>query len=292
MKTNHRWPSLPRAALMPIALLATLVAVPARAQSLGCLIVPSKVIELGSPSAGIIQNVLVDRGATVKTGQVLATLQGDVEQANVNLASTRASADADLQAALRAHEFAQRKLERTQDLFRKEFVSAQAVDQALAEAQAAHGRKAQALEQAQQAKRELAVATAQLATRTLRSPVDGVVVDLYRRSGERVEDRPILKIVTLDPLYVEVVLPATLYARIKPGLPVVVRPALEGVPALTGTVSVADRVIDPASNTFRARIVLPNADSAIPAGLRCQADFGQIATKPGGLAPATARALP
>ena len=289
-----RSPSLPlrRPALMALAFLVAWVALPARAQSsLGCLIVPSSVIELGSPSVGIIQKVLVDRGDAVKAGQVLATLQGDVEKANVHLATARAAAEADLKAALHAHEFAQRKLERTQDLFRKEFVSAQAVDQALAEAQAAQGRKAQAQEQSEQARRELAVAAAQLATRTLRSPVDGVVVDLYRRTGERVEERPILKIVTLDPLYVEVVLPATLYGRIRPGLPVVVRPTLEGLPALTGTVSVADRVIDPASNTFRARVVLPNTNSAIPAGLRCQADFPE-ATKAAGLAPAASRPLP
>ena len=35
-----------------------------------------------------------------------------------------------------------------------------------------------------------------------------------------------------------------------------------------------DRVIDGASNTFRVRMELPNADLSLPAGLRCKADLG------------------
>jgi RND family efflux transporter MFP subunit len=253
-------------------------AVPASAQSLGCLVTPSNVIELGSPSIGVIDKLYVDRGDIVREGQLLAKLRRDVERATVGLAKTRAGAEAELQSSSKAYDHAQRKLERAQDLFGKEFVSAQAVDQAVAEAQAAEARKAQAKEQAQQSKKELEIARAQLDTRTVRSPVSGVVVDVYRRSGERVEDRPIMKIATLNPLHVEIVMPAALYGRVKPGMPVSVQPDLAGQKALTGTVHMADRVIDPASNTFRVRVVLPNPDSAIPAGLRCQAQVANLAT--------------
>ena len=256
-------------------LLACAAALPVHAQSLGCLITPSNLVELGSPSVGIIQKVYIERGDVVTEGQTLATLRGDVEKANVNLATTRASAEADLQAAIRAHDFALRKLNRTQDLFNKEFVSAQAVDQALAETQAAEAHKAQAMEQSQAAKKELAVVQAQLETRTIRSPISGVVVDLYRRAGERVEERPILKIATLDPLHVEVVLPAAMYRRIRPGVEVMVKPDMPDLKPLKGTVRIADKLIDPASNTFRARVVLPNPGSTIPAGLRCQAQFAE-----------------
>jgi hypothetical protein len=33
-------------------------------------------------------------------------------------------------------------------------------------------------------------------------------------------------------------------------------------------------VLDPASNTFRVRLALPNPDLRIPAGARCKVDFG------------------
>jgi len=112
--------------------------------SLGCLIEPSRVADVGSPVVGVLQSVGVERGDIVKKGQVLATLRADIERAQVSVASSRAQADADLQAARKAHEFAQKKLERTQDLFNKEFVSSQALDQAVAEAQVAEARWRQA----------------------------------------------------------------------------------------------------------------------------------------------------
>jgi hypothetical protein len=39
---------------------------------------------------------------------------------------------------------------------------------------------------------------------------------------------------------------------------------------------VVDGLIDGASNTFRVRLALPNADFSLPAGLRCKADLGNV----------------
>jgi multidrug efflux pump subunit AcrA (membrane-fusion protein) len=39
------------------------------------------------------------------------------------------------------------------------------------------------------------------------------------------------------------------------------------------SVTVVDRIVDPASSTFGVRLELPNADHAIPGGLRCQVRF-------------------
>jgi RND family efflux transporter MFP subunit len=246
--------------------------------SLGCLIEPSRVADVGSPVVGVLQSVAVERGDIVKKGQVLATLRADIERAQVSVASSRAQADADLQAARKAHEFAQKKLERTQDLFNKEFVSSQALDQAVAEAQVAEARWQQAKEQTRHSGKELNLANAQLEMRTIRAPIDGIVIDRYRDAGERVEDRPILKIATIDPLRVEVVLPAVLYGRVTAGLSVTVRPDLVSLSPVQGRVALVDRVIDPASNTFRARLELPNPDAKLPAGMRCKVQFSAEVT--------------
>ena len=256
--------------LMSIALGTGLVSPAEGREAIGCLITPSSTVEIGSPSIGIVQKMHVERGDDVRSNQVLVTLRADTERAHLNLAAVRAAAEAERQSAARAHDFAQRKLERAQDLFRQEFVSAQAVDQATAEEHAARARKAHATEQSLQAKKELLVAQVEVDARTIRSPIDGVVIDVYRRAGERVEEKPMLKIATMDPLHVEVVLPSSLYGRLKVGSALSVQPAFAGLYAVAGTVKLVDRFVDPASNTFRARIVLPNADRAIPAGLRCQ----------------------
>jgi RND family efflux transporter MFP subunit len=245
-------------------------------ESLGCLIAPSRSANIGSPVLGVLTSVKVERGDMVKKGQVLATLRADIERAQVDLATTRAQADAELQAAVRAHELAQKKRERTEDLYRKEFISAQALDQAVAEAQVAQARLGQVREQNRSAGKELGVANAQLGLRTIRSPIDGLVTDRFLAEGERVEERAILRVATIDPLHVEVVLPAALFGRVAVGQVATVKPELAGLAALQGNVVLADRFIDAASNTFRARVALPNPGGLIPAGLRCRAQFAAV----------------
>jgi multidrug efflux pump subunit AcrA (membrane-fusion protein) len=100
-----------------------------------------------------------------------------------------------------------------------------------------------------------------------------VVVERYLQEGERVEDRPVVKVVTIDPLRVEVIVPATYFNKIQQGMTASVRPDMAEVELRTAKVVVVDRVIDAASNSFRVRLELPNPDNALPPGLRCKVEF-------------------
>ena len=253
----------------------------AQADSLGCLIGPSRTADVGSPVVGVLESVAIERGAVVRKGQVIATLRADVERAQVGLASSRARAIGELRAALQAHEFAQKKLERSRDLVKQDFISPQALDQAVAEAEVAQARLAQAKEQSRHAGLEHELASAQLEQRVIRSPIDGVVLERLLDAGERVDERPIVKLATIDPLRVEVVLPASLYGRVKQGDKLKIQPDLAGLPAVLGTATVVDGVIDPASNTFRARVDIANPGGRLPAGARCKATLHNKPPWPG-----------
>jgi membrane fusion protein, heavy metal efflux system len=52
-------------------------------------------------------------------------------------------------------------------------------------------------------------------------------------------------------------------------------------------VSMVDKVVDPASNTFRVHLELPNPNGAMPAGLRCKAQFGTSVVPVAPVAPVT-----
>jgi multidrug efflux pump subunit AcrA (membrane-fusion protein) len=121
------------------------------------------------------------------------------------------------------------------------------------------------------------MAAAQLQQRTIRSPMDGVVAERFMSAGERVDDKPLLRIARIDPLRVQLVVPTSLYGQVQPDAAVSVVPDLPGSAALTARVTMVDKVIDPASNTFRVQLALPNPDHSLPAGLRCKADFGPLA---------------
>ncbi len=249
------------------------------AAPLACLIEPEKVAEIGSQGIGVIQKINVERGDVVEAGQLLASLQSDVERASVSVATARSQAEADLKAALTARELTQRKLTRARELFDKKFISQEAVDQAEAEARISENRVAQAREVQRVSQQELAVSNLQLAQRSIRSPFAGVVLERYRTEGERIEREPILRLAKVDPLRVEVIMPAAQFGQIKAGSPVTLSTDLPGMKDLHANVALIDRTIDAASNTFRVRLTLPNPDRRIPAGLRCKADFGAVPVK-------------
>jgi cobalt-zinc-cadmium efflux system membrane fusion protein len=253
------------------------VAEHAGAAPLACLIEPDKVAEVGAQVIGVLEKITVERGDIVKSGQVVAQLKADVERASVNVAAVRARAEADLKAASAAADFAQAKVARAQHLVSVGFISKEAADQAQAEARITQNRVAQAQEAQRLTQQELALSHTQLAQRSIRTPFAGIVVDRYRTEGERVEREPVVRIAKIDPLRIEMVLPLSQFGQVAPGATVNIRTDVTGDKLLPATVTLVDRVVDAASNTFRVRLSLPNPDQSIPSGLRCVADFGSPA---------------
>ena len=256
-------------------------------KALGCLIEPDRVAEVGSQVIGLVDRVHVERGQTVAAGQALLTLRAEVERDNAAAADSRARIDADIQAAAATLALADQKVRRTEALVAQNFVSEQAAELARGEAELARQKLQQVRGQQRVYADERRVAEAQLALRTVRSPFAGVVVERYVNMGERVEERPLLRVAVIDPLRVELMVPTAQYGTLAPGDRITIRPELPGTEAVVATVDHVDRVLDPASNTFRVRLTLPNPNYRLPAGLRCKADL------PGPLnatAPATAPA--
>jgi len=279
--------------------LAGLLCLPALAapSSLGCLIEAERTADVGSPVIGVVERIEVERGDRVSKGQVLAVLKSGVERAALKVATTRAESDADLKAAAASAEFNRKKLERARDLFQKEFVAQQAVDQARAEADLADQKLVQTREQRGLARQERDLAAAQLELRVIRSPIDGVVAERYVWPGERVDDKPLLRIAKVDPLRVQLVVPVAMYSQVQLGGLASVMPEFPGATALSARVTMIDKVADPASNTFRVHLEMPNRDAALPAGLRCKADFGagpaaQNATPPSNAVNAAGAVVP
>lgn len=246
----------------------------AQSQPIGCLVEPNEVVEVGSPVVGLLERVYVDRGDVVKEGQVLAQLQANVERAAVTVAQTRAQKQAEMESAASAYDFAQRKRARTESLFQANFISGQVRDEARTEEEQAALRLKQAQEQRQQSSQELSFARTQLAQRTIKSPISGVVVERYMARGERAEEKPIIKLASLDPLKVEVIMPASEFDTVRVGMPAAVTLDLPKLGKRQAKVTHVDRVMDAASNTFRVRLALPNPNYALPAGVHCKVAIG------------------
>lgn len=254
---------------------------------LGCVIEPARTAEVAAAVPGVLETVLVDRGAVVRRGQVIATLHAEVERAATEAARTRAGADGEISALAATRDLARVRMKRMHTLNELQGGSRLELETAVAEFEIADHRLQQGRDTREIAAREHELSRRQLELRTIRSPIDGVVADRLLQPGERVDGRPILRLVGLDRLRVEVVVPAARFGQVREGASASVRAELPEATQAVGRVVQVDRFVDAASGTFRARIALANPDGRMPAGVRCQVAFDDRAAEP--MRPASAR---
>jgi membrane fusion protein (multidrug efflux system) len=211
-----------------------------------CMLEPHLVSNIGSPVEGVLSEVTVDRGDYVSKGQIVAHLRSDVEKATVEWRKAQ-------------EQFGMRKVQRNEELFKKQLISANEKDEL----------ETQTLIAGLELKEKQEI----LKQRIIRSPLNGVVVERFLVPGERVFQQEILKIAQIDPLNVELVVPVEMFGKIKLGMAAKVNlnPLLSG--AYKAKVIVIDKVIDAASGTFGVRLELRNPGNKIPAGIKCRLSF-------------------
>ena len=250
----------------------------ASAAGFDCLIEPLQVVEIASPATGLLEHVSVRRGDRVSKGQVVANLESKAEKTAAALAKFKSEALGPTQTAQSKIDFAKVKYDRTKAMAEESLVALQDRDDAEAELRLAQLELVIALENRQQGKLEFQQQSSLLNLRSIRSPIDGVVVDQMLNAGEMADPtsakKAILKLAQIDPLRVEVVMPASRFNFVKVGMTAQVLPELQGTRAQLATVAIVDRVIDASSNTFRVRLTLPNRDLDLPSGVRCKVEFG------------------
>jgi RND family efflux transporter MFP subunit len=277
---SHKLPD--HSGFVALALLVGCAA-PVWANPYECLIEPNQTVEIRSSTEGVIEKVLVKRGDSVRTGQVLVQLESSAESSAVQLARYRAEAGGRMASAENRLDYATKKQERTMSLQAQNFVSIQARDEADAEKRITESELRDARETREMAAYEHRHAVDLLSRRTLRSPFNGVVMERLLNPGDLAEAgtgrKPILKLAQVEPLRVEVVLPLAAYRKLKKGASAEVTP--EGLGGhYSATVTVIDSVFDSASGTFGVRLELPNAAGQLPAGIRCRVDFSALSELP------------
>jgi len=219
-RTRRRW----RSAIF-FLVFATGIAQPARAvdqkkaaAEFDCLIQPKMVLKLGTPVPGLISEVLVDRGAMVKKGDVVARLESGVEEAAVALAQARADNEATVRSNLAKLEFQKRKDERARQLGKTGAITLAAADEAETAMRVAQNEFDEAQVALQLAKLELTRASEVFKQRTIRSPINGVVVTRALGPGEYAFDQAhLLTVSQVDPLNVEVFVPLSQFGKIRLG---------------------------------------------------------------------------
>ncbi len=266
-KTNHC-----KLAALTLVLIA-FQAAHLQAAELDCLVKPEMYVELSTPAEGVIENFLVNKGDHVSKGETIVQLEASVEIARVNQAKFAVANTTDFTNRKVRLAFAKRTQARYRGLKHENSMSQLEKDKADTEVSLAEIELKKAVDDHKAAELTLALAKAQLAQKTIKSPIDGIVIDRFAAVGESVKDRAIMKLAQVNPLRVELVAPTEYFGLIKKGMEVEIRPERPANKVYKAHVTVVDQLIDPASGSFAVRMALPNPADEMIGGVNCLAIF-------------------
>lgn len=259
---------------LALALLVAGVAPAAGIEPVSCVLTPSRTVDVASPTEGVLAAVLVERGDRVAAGQPLARVESSIEEAALAAARHRAQSDAAILSRAAQLREAEQRLAQTETLRARGVAAETQFNQVVAEVAVARALLREAQDQRETARLEVRRAEALLALRTIRAPIDGVVLDRRLDAGEYAsEQAPVVTVVAVDPLHAEILLPSEALGAVEVGARVEVAAAGPRPAGAQGVVTVVDPVVDPASRTFGVRVAVPNPAGALDAGLRCAVSF-------------------
>lgn len=238
-----------------------------------CMIEPWETVSVRSPVIGRIDAIHVERADVISAGDLLLELDADLSRAELEMARQRAGMTASVRAFEARRKLGVKRGDRAVELFSRNAIALDARDEILMEKQVSNFDLEDARDQQKLAELQLDREQARFSQRRIRSPFNGVVADRLMSVGEIVDEETVLELAQIDPLRVEVILPAVEFGSVQTGMKAAVVPEIPGDEVVVATVRIVDRIIDSASGTFGAELELPNPNHEIPGGLRCRVRF-------------------
>jgi len=253
---------------------------------------PVDQVTISSEADGTVSRILADLGDRVKAGQVLIQIDNEkqqytFEQQQAALARALAQYGANdpehlpeierTPDAMRANSDlvqATQAFNRAQELFKRNLISQQALDDAQAALQSKRaiynsalqtGKNLRASIQASQAAMKLA--QRQLRDTQIRAPFDGFVEKRMVNQGELVKTQtPVIAIVRLDPLKITAEIPEKMGPWINSGETVQVQVDAYPGRTFTGRVSRISPAVNTSTRAFPFEALVPNPDAALKPG--------------------------
>ena len=237
---------------------------------------PSQDVKLAFVRAGRISRVLVKEGQHVEAGQLLMEQDDQAEQ--VQLKQLKAQAEDTTRIRYAAAQLEQKKVyfERLQKVEATATTQTE-IDLAKLDVTIAELSKELAEFEHSQDAKKYEEAKDQLDRMRLVSPIAGKVEMISLQAGESAEAQaPVVRVVSTDPLWVDVYVPLDQAAHLTIGGTARVASNPTGPPASKGKVIHIASVAEAASNTLLVRLEVPNP-SAQPAGERVYIIFPSVA---------------
>ncbi len=234
---------------------------------------PDRKITIAPPEAGVLESIAVKEGDKVKAGQVLASLENRVFRASLAVAKAKKAATGRLNSAVAIERLRREKLDRLLPLLAKGNAQPYEIAQSRIELESSVAEVQAARETLNISELEYKQIEAQIEHRILRSPIDGVVINVNKEVAELASfsgtDAQILTVASLDPLRISLRVPTAQAVAFKPKQGVSVRfPNLSSV-AVNSTIHLISPVTDASSDTVKVDILLENPKGELRSGVKC-----------------------
>ncbi|MGE0816827.1 MAG: efflux RND transporter periplasmic adaptor subunit [Vicinamibacterales bacterium] len=217
---------------------------------------------------GALEQIMVDIGAPVSEGQVVATIDRREIDAQADAATAAvAVASAGVDAAEAALSNATTELDRARNLFEKGALPRQRLDTAETAGKAAAAQRALARASLAQAEAALRRAREVQRDTTLRAPVAGHVVERNYDPGALPGDAPVVVIADLRTLKLEAGVSELEAGRLKVGMPAEVVVQARAGERYAGTLAAIAPEVDERNRHFRIEIRVPNPGATLLSGM-------------------------
>jgi RND family efflux transporter MFP subunit len=234
---------------------------------------PYRTLHVASAEVGTVQSLAVKVGDAVVAGQLLATLDDDLQRAQVAIAQQQAEARGRIRAAEAERAMNQRRYEKLAQLAGRGQASVEETERAKANHEMSEG-KLQA-EQEEHRLLQLQHERARLALlkRSVFSPVNGVVSEVHRQVGEFISPAApqIVTVVELEPLAATFLVNRAQLVRLR-SHEVHLR-FVETNQATAGMIDSVAPVTDAESGTTAVRVRIANPSGQFRSGERCQLEL-------------------
>ena len=216
---------------------------------------PNEASDVAANAMGAVLTTLVERGAMVDKGDVLARL--DARTAALSTAEAEAAASA----AKANLEVAQTECDRVEKLFKASAISGVEYDKQ-------HAACVGAVWSAKVADARVNMARKGLGDASVRAPFGGMIAEKYVSAGEYVQPASkVARVVSIDPLRLEITVPEQSVPLVKAGLEVDFQVAAFESQVFKGSIRYIGPALRPGSRDLVVEAVVPNVDKRLRPGM-------------------------
>ncbi|TWU03831.1 efflux RND transporter periplasmic adaptor subunit [Neorhodopirellula pilleata] len=235
---------------------------------------PYASIDVPAAEMGVLAEILVREGGTVRQGQLVARLDDTVLQVSKSLAQASRDAVSSQRAAEAERSLTEQQLRSYRELFTAGNATQREVDRAENNFWQATTRLLAVQEDMQIRDLELKRISAQIQQRRIASPLNGVVLSITKDVGEFVSptDPVVMQIVQLDRLKVIFSVPVNQVDQWETNQRVSLQTGFQNL-STTGVIETIAPVADAESASVRVTVRIENSDGKLRSGVVCRWDL-------------------